>query len=183
MTQRKSSEEHAQARAIGRRIRTLRGSISQVDFAARLGITRSALANYEIGRSKPPVEVIENIAKNFDLGLDALAGSPEPIDYENALKDIADDIVGAGGKITQDEWAIVRIMRVAHPEDVLGVVQRIVSGIEARSDGIQLMDPQTVAMDLARLYMIASGDGRYDRGVTGSNVVQLAKALAKMAQS
>jgi transcriptional regulator with XRE-family HTH domain len=176
MTQRKSSEDRAKARAIGRRIRNLRGNATQLDFASMFGITRSALANYEMGRSKPPMQLIESISKKMGMPIEVLAGGPEPIDYEETLK----GMVGDGSKITDDEWAIVRLLRVAHPDDVLITVQSILHGFEKRGAGIQLMDPQTMAMDLARLYVISNGDGRYDRGVSGANVVQLAKALAKL---
>ncbi len=177
MTQRKSSEDRAKARAIGRRIRTLRGNATQLDFASMFGITRSALANYELGRSIPSAQVIERISEKTGLGIEVLAGNPEPVDYENTLK----DMIGDGSEVTEDEWAIIRLLRVSHPDDVLGTVQGILRGFEEKRAGLQLMDPQTVAMDLARLYVISNGDGRYDRGVSGANVVQLAKALAKLA--
>ncbi len=176
MTQRKSSEDRAKARAIGRRIRALRGNATQLDFASMFGITRAALANYEMGRSRPPAQLLENISEKTGISVEILAGNPEPIDYEEALK----DMVGDGREVTEDEWAIIRLLRVSHPEDVLGVVQGILQAFEKRGTGLHLMAPQTVAMDLARLYVISNGDGRYDRGISGANVVQLAKALAKL---
>lgn len=174
MTQRKSSEEHAHARAIGRRIRAIRGDSSQSDFAAHFGVTRSALANYEMGRTRPPRALVEKISERAGIPADSIDCGPELADFEDEFK----RLVGDGSEITDDEWAIVRLLRVSHPDDVLGVVRGILRGFEERSASLQLMDPNKAAIDLARLYTIADGKGSYQRGISGANVLQLAKAIA-----
>lgn len=174
MTQHKSSEERAWANALGKRLRSLRGTISQEDFAKAFGVTRSALANYETGRSRAPMQLLEKIAESRGLDICELAAGPDPADYEDELK----ALVGDGTKLTSDEWAFIRLLRLVRPETVSAVVQDILSHFEHNSPALQLADPQTVAVDLARLYTIAKDPKRYDRGVSGANVVQLAKALA-----
>lgn len=171
MTQRKSSEDRAQARAIGRRLRNLRGEASQLDFAAHFGLTRSALANYELGRSRPPKELLERIKDHTGIDLDT---GPEPQDFEADLK----ALVGDGTNLTEDEWAMVRILRVALPEDIRTVAEVLVKSIEDRGAGLQLADPKTVALDLARLYAVTLGQRDYARGISGASVVQLARVLA-----
>ena len=135
------------------------------------GLTRSALANYELGRSRPPKEVLERIKIRTGIDLDV---GPEPEDYEADLE----SLVGDGTNLTDDEWAIVRILRVALPQDVRAVAEVLVKSIEDRGAGLQLADPKTVALDLARLYAITSGQRDYARGISGATVVQLARVLA-----
>lgn len=179
MTQRKSSEERAYAHAIGKRLRALRGSASQADFAAMFGITRSALANYEMGRSKASDDLINKVAAKFELNPSALKAGPDPSDFEPELQ----SLVGDGSKLTEDEWAMVRLLRLLLEEDLESVIATILRCIEGRRDILHLADPETVVVDLARLYTIVQRKGRYDRALTTANVVQLAKVLAGMAKS
>lgn len=180
MTQRKSSEERAHSRAIGRRIRSIRGDASQLDFASFFGLTRSALANYELGRSRPPKGLLEKISEKTGLPVSYIDSGPELADFEDELR----SLVGEGETLTDDERAVVRLLRVSLPKDVLETVQTILRGFERNKVGLQLADPQSVVMDLARLYVIASGDGTlYQRGVSGGSMVQLAKALADKMQA
>jgi hypothetical protein len=87
-------------------------------------------------------------------------------------------MVGDGSKLTDDEWAVVRILRVCLPEDIRAVAEVLVKSIEERGADLQLADPRTLAIDLARLYAITTGQGQYERGISGATVVQLARALA-----
>jgi len=43
-------------------IRELRGDLSQAQFAKKVGVSQSAIANYELGRI-PKQEILERIAK------------------------------------------------------------------------------------------------------------------------
>jgi transcriptional regulator with XRE-family HTH domain len=47
---------------IGQRIREVRGNATQQDFAARIGVGRTVLANYEAGRRMPDNKTMEKIA-------------------------------------------------------------------------------------------------------------------------
>jgi transcriptional regulator with XRE-family HTH domain len=179
MTQRKSSEERVHSRAIGRRIRSLRGDSSQLDFASMFGITRSTLANYELGRSRPPNDLLVKIAEKSGLSRDYFDSGPELRDFEDELK----SLVGDGKKLTDDEWAIVRVLRVSLPEHVKETVQTILHGFERNRAALQLGDPETVVIDLARLYAISLGHSSYQRGVSGASIVQMARNLAESIQS
>lgn len=172
MTQRKSSDDHTRARALGRRIRDLRGDASQADFAKRIGVSRSALANYELGRSTAPDDLIRKINELFGV---VLSDEPELPDFEAELKRIGGD----GAQPTEDEWALVRVLRVADPEDVRNLISDLVARVEKNSASVRLGDPETTARDLVRLIMIASGKVPYRAGTSGSNLIQLARAIAR----
>ena len=174
MTQRKSIEQRATDRLFGRRLRTLRGEASQADFAAHLGLTRAALANYELGRARPPDDVIERIVNRLGIERDYLDTGPE-------LADLAEEFErmrGDGDKFTDDERALIRLFRVLKPEDVCSISQRIVHGIGNNSAAAQISDLDSLVSDLARFMLIADGKAEFVRGVAPGTLMRLAAALA-----
>jgi DNA-binding transcriptional regulator YiaG len=48
---------------VGRRIRKLRGQITQEEFARALGISQAQLSKYELGQSAVPLGVLTKLAK------------------------------------------------------------------------------------------------------------------------
>ena len=59
-------------KAIGRRLRELRGDNSLQDVAESIGISKSALAMYEIGERIPRDEIKLKLARYYDVSVDAL---------------------------------------------------------------------------------------------------------------
>lgn len=173
MTQRKSSEDSFAARLLGQRLRSLRKGASQADFAEKLGLTRSALANYELGRSLPKPDVLQRIAERLDISLQDLTGPAQLAD----LKHSANLMLGVSDSPTQDEWAILRMLRLSGPECVLDVVRTIIRSLEADKSRLQAWKADTVLVDLARLYTIENRGGGYD-GLTADDVLTLARSLA-----
>lgn len=173
MTQRKSSEEMARARAIGRRIRSIRGQKSQQEFAEALGLSRSGLANYELGRSTPPAQLIEKIQNDLGVSVDL---PPELEDYEAELN----QLVGNGKELTEDEWSLVRTLRLTETQDVQAFVLELVKRVEERSAGLRFGNPETTALDLARLMNIAMGKRPFLAGSSGEQAVRLARTLANI---
>lgn len=57
---------------IGNKIKTLRKSrkMTQEEFAANVGISRSTLSCYEIGQRTPHLKTLQHIAELFGVGLD-----------------------------------------------------------------------------------------------------------------
>lgn len=57
---------------IGKKIKTLRKTrgLSQEDLSIRLGVQRSTISNYEIGRRCPSIRDLEKIANILGVGLD-----------------------------------------------------------------------------------------------------------------
>lgn len=57
---------------IGRKLKHLRHSkkLSQEEVSALVGITRSTISNYEIGRRTPHLNDLQKFAKAFGVGLD-----------------------------------------------------------------------------------------------------------------
>ena len=59
-------------RELGKKIKTLRKTrgLSQEDLALRLGMQRSTISNYEIGRRSPSLRELEKISSILGVGLD-----------------------------------------------------------------------------------------------------------------
>jgi len=115
--------------------------------------------------------LLERIKERTGIDIDT---GLELADYEQELK----SLVGDGSQLTEDELSIIHILGVALPEDARQVIKELVQWIEKSEASLRLADPQTVALDLARLYTIAGGARNFLRGVSGENVVQIARALA-----
>ena len=151
----------------------MRGEVSQGSFATRFGITRSALANYELGRSLAPPDLLDRIKQH--TGIDVSAG-PEPADYEAEFR----TLLGDGSTLTDDEWSVIRVLRIAHDEDARRVLSELVARIESRGEGLRLADQETIVLDLARLITVATGKRAYDRGTSAKTAMQVARALVGM---
>ena len=61
------------------RIKTLRGDLTQADFAARVGINVNTLRNYERGDSIPNMEVAASICRYFNISGDWLLFGDGPM--------------------------------------------------------------------------------------------------------
>jgi DNA-binding XRE family transcriptional regulator len=57
-------------RAMGSRIRALRGEVLQKEFAVRIGISQGQLSKIESGRLAPTVEILVRLANEFGKSLD-----------------------------------------------------------------------------------------------------------------
>lgn len=60
-----------------RMLRSMKGNLSQKDFAVELGIPQPTLSSYESGKIKPTVDAIINIADKCGVSMDWLCGRDE----------------------------------------------------------------------------------------------------------
>lgn len=77
---------------IGRKLKNLRHEkrITQGQLAEAIGITRSTISNYEIGRRTPRLKDLQNIAKVLGVGLDyfGIASNDEAFDLLARAQDV-----------------------------------------------------------------------------------------------
>lgn len=168
------------AHDIGDRLRFLRGKETQEEFSNRLGVSRASLASWETGRAKPRRKVLGEICLKLGVSRTFLEhGEAEDArDLANGLQ-----LALAGKKdITADEAAMVRLLRVSTPETVLAVVEAITRELE-KGETLNLLDPLTAEDDIKRLYKIQAMKGFYERGLSGQNLEELIKELAKRSRS
>lgn len=171
MTQRKSSAEIEAARFAGERIRVARGSQSQASLAAKVGISRAALANYELGRSLAPEDVLKRIGDVTGQRIDPPLSQAE---FHARLFEHAKLATG----LTDDEWAVLRTLRTLSANDARQVISSMLALLEEMDEEVPLRNP-AFARDLALLYAIASSRRSYNGGADkGALVALLAQPLA-----
>jgi transcriptional regulator with XRE-family HTH domain len=86
--------------SVGQRIRALRlaNNLTQEEFAAKLGVSRSAIAQWETDRAGQVRENLERISKVLGTSLAYL-------------------VSGETGSLQGDELALMRLYRACSPED------------------------------------------------------------------
>ena len=73
MSPQHKSDTKVDSKAVGRRLRELRGfDCNQVEFARICGVTQAQLSKYERGKAVPPLEVLLRVKRHFGKGLDWL---------------------------------------------------------------------------------------------------------------
>jgi len=73
MTVKRYPKTRVDLKAIGRRVRQIRGfDLTQAEFAKQLGIGQQQLSNYEMGRSAPTLEILLTLKKISGKSLDWL---------------------------------------------------------------------------------------------------------------
>jgi transcriptional regulator with XRE-family HTH domain len=61
-TRRKNTHRHVDLKAIGRRIREIRGvHLTQAEFARKLGVGQTQMSKYELGQSAPTLDVLSKL--------------------------------------------------------------------------------------------------------------------------
>jgi transcriptional regulator with XRE-family HTH domain len=76
MAVKRNAQPRVDLRAIGRRIREIRGfDLTQAQFAKRLGIGQQQLSNYEKGRSAPTLEILVKLKTLSGKSLDWIVSS------------------------------------------------------------------------------------------------------------
>ncbi len=83
--------------------RTLAG-YTQDDLAKLAGITRNAVANYEVGRSEPNFSILCTFANHLGVDIDTLLQDSQP-EFENARKVL----------LSENESILIDAFRTADP--------------------------------------------------------------------
>lgn len=127
---------------IGTRIRKIRGDLNQSEFAVLIGVGRPSVANYETGRRLPNRAILEKIAKIGDTTPDELLAPissveklttnfiefNEKFQYRiiNYLASCDESKVLPGDAVSEDEFAILKILRVLNQNDLIDVFDNII---------------------------------------------------------
>ncbi len=125
-------------KALGTKIKQVRGTATQADFARQFGITRADVSKIERGENRPTAELLYNICLKHHLSLEwMLSGhepSSEPVQVELFKGEIVktepvkvqEDPAGAGPTPILEITDMVEWFRL-HPED-LRLVNKIIQG-------------------------------------------------------
>ena len=163
--------------AIGKRIRALRGDDTQANFAKKIGVTRSALANYETGRTVPNDMVILKIANVTGVDPSSInSGEAYTFDDLAALLGAKHNVSGMGD-LTQDERAVIRLLRVCDQQAVLEVVGAILEGLRSERIDLSIIDAANFESDYVLLAKIKADGGRYFKGYTRDTLLTILDQL------
>ena len=72
------SASNVDLKAVGLRIRQLRGPTSQEEFAKELGISQAQLSKYELAQSAPPLGVLVTLGESRGTSVDWLLTGKKP---------------------------------------------------------------------------------------------------------
>lgn len=147
---------------ISRRIRFLRGKETQERFSKRIGISRSALANYESGRSRPNEYVVKHIAEALEMPVEFF----DSVDLmaEPSTTALYGSVIEGKPDWTEDEVAIVNVLRVCSQNAVLKVVELLIEAASSEELTVSLGRIFFIKEDIERLIAIASRRGLFRKG-------------------
>lgn len=121
-------------REIGARLKKLRGSLSQAVFAAILSIKQPQYNRYEVGKVKPPLNIIQTIADYAQVSVDwILTGNIEQIDGTGILENVADMMevfeeseAIPKASVSNDELAIIKSLRLLPQHKSIEILRSII---------------------------------------------------------
>ena len=159
-----SRREHRVDQPIAKRLRFMRGKETQEAFAKRIGISRSALANYETGRSRPDDFTLAQIIEKTGVPPDYFASYPHPSSAVSLEAAVGSLIDGRVPDWSHDEATVIRILRLCDHGTVLKVLRLIKEGASKQEVTLVLSDVFTVQEDLQRLHDLADGNRSFMKG-------------------
>lgn len=68
---------------LGPRIKAIRGKRNQSEFGNMLGVDRTTVGSWEIGRHEPNLEILRQIANDGGVSMDWLCGASNSNSYED----------------------------------------------------------------------------------------------------
>lgn len=148
---------------LAKRLRFLRGKLTQEEFAERIGISRSALANYETGRSVPDDYTLTTIAANAGVHPSYFEKNVDPLLNENPAATLGAIVEGLPDW-TDDEAALVRMLRLCDDDTVSEVLDAILRGVSGSKAMVTISAIYTVQDDLARLMAAHDNTGTFSKG-------------------
>lgn len=154
--------ETQESTEVQRRLRALRGERSQEEFAKLVGLTRSALANYENGRTLPKPSILRQISMKAGISDDFLVSGALRNEYELNL------VVAGQGMLNEchessDELAMVDALRALHPSSVKTVVGLLLKEIGESAETRAKLG-KGLGSTVAALDDIHRSDGAFTKG-------------------
>ncbi len=73
------------------RLSELRGNLSQVQMAQKLGLARETYRNYETGIREPPLKLLIKMAQYFNVSVDYLLGNDTALNPDTTTRIFVDD--------------------------------------------------------------------------------------------
>ncbi len=166
---------------LGERLRRLRGERSQEEFGALVGLTRSAVANYETERTTPKPSILKDISRKLGISEDFLLTGRVRNECELNMVVAGRGILNECHE-TDDELAIIHVLRAASPEAVREIVERLLKAVEDDSSMRGRLRGLRIDEDIARLGAIYQSGGVFQQGGSEEENDAFLQALARQAR-
>jgi transcriptional regulator with XRE-family HTH domain len=130
-------------KALGAKIKQVRGAATQADFAKQFGITRADVSKIERGEVRPTAELLYNICLKHHLSIEWMLSGHEPSlepTKEEPVKDnpIKEDVAAICETPILELTDMVEWFRL-HPED-LCLVTKIIQGKKLMLEAIKELE-------------------------------------------
>lgn len=100
--------------------------LTQAELADRVGITRSALSQYEIGSRSPDYEIVQRIANFFDVSIDYLVGGASAPTNPLHIMDFANDEI-----ITEPVYYKGMELTTEEKKELIAIIRAILDARQA----------------------------------------------------
>ena len=168
--------------SISARLRHLRGERSQEEFAQIIGLSRSALANYETGRTKPKPSILRQISERLGLSEDFLLSGSFRNEYELNLVTTGSGFINERHE-TEDELAFVRVLRAVDPLTVKAIAGLLLDAVADSPEVRSRLKGLRVDADILRLAAVFKAGGQYEQGYEDTSLDDFVRAIAKKARA
>ena len=135
-------------KALGSKIRHVRGTATQADFAKQFGIPRAEVSKIERGEGRPTAELLYNICLKHHLSLEWMLSGHEPSN-ESAQEELFKEEPVKAAPVQEApravcETPILELTEVVewfrlHPED-LGLVNQLIEGKKLMMDAMKKLE-------------------------------------------
>ena len=135
-------------KALGSKIKHVRGTASQADFAKQFGITRVEVSKIERGEVRPTAELLYNICLKHHLSLEWMLSGHEP-SLESAQEELfkEEPVKAAPVKECPPEVCATPVLEITemiewfrlHPED-LCLVNKMIQGKKLMLDSMKELE-------------------------------------------
>jgi len=137
-------------KALGSKVRHVRGSVTQADFAKEFGITRAEVSKIERGEGRPTAELLYNICLKHHLSIEWMLSGHEP-SPESAQEDLfkeepapQESVKATPVKKTTPTVCTAPILEITdmiewfrrHPEDLV-LVNKLIQGKKLMLDAMK----------------------------------------------
>ena len=150
----KPNHEQQAAGSIGQRIRVVRASMRQPDFAKSVGISANTLSRNELGKTTPDAEVLAEICRRYNVNGDWLLTGRGKMRFGAVIPGAA-----APGEVAED---------IPEPEDLM---QRIIQRLERYLAAGGIAVPPAKKSNL----LLAIHQACQDQGIGALDEVDIAK--------
>ena len=150
---------------IARRIRFLRGESTQEEFSRRVGITRSALANYESNRSTPNDFVLGQIASRCDIPASFFDDADLTPNRDWNTASFLGRVIEGRPDWTDDELSFVRLLRLVPADVVARIADELVEASTRNELKGVVSQFASLTRDVASVLAVKTRGGLFSKGI------------------